>query len=57
MLKELYWNDIIRRAWRVMRLEPLLRWYEGVEIYRYSYFLFVTPPDNESNWLCAVVIK
>ena len=57
ILHELYWNDAIRRAWKVLRLEPLLRWYEGVENYRYSDFSFVTPPDNESIWLCAIVRK
>jgi len=57
ILGRLYWNRMIRRGWKLLRFEPLLRWREGAEVYRHYDYEFVTPPDDKSIWLCATVRK
>jgi SAM-dependent methyltransferase len=55
MMGPLYWNRNVRRLWKVARFEPLWRALEGPLRYRQADFAFVTPPSDDSIWLCAIV--
>jgi SAM-dependent methyltransferase len=57
ILKSLYWNSGLRIGWKILRLEPLLRWMEGPERYDHNDFEFVEPVGDDSIWLCATVTK
>lgn len=57
ILGELYWNDLIRKAWKTFRMEPLIRLIGGGLTYTHRDFEFVEPISQDSIWLCAVVTK
>lgn len=57
LLGNLYWNQSLRRAWKVLRLEPLWRRLDGPLRFTHRDFDFTTPADDDAIWLCAVVRK
>jgi len=57
LLGDLYWNQTVRRGWKILRLEPILRWMEGVEKYGYRDFEFMSPPNDDSIWFTATLQK
>jgi len=57
LLGNLYWNQIIRRGWKILRLEPLFCLVEGIERYDYRDFEFSIPPSKDSIWFTAKLQK
>nr|WP_281719433.1 class I SAM-dependent methyltransferase [Nitrosomonas nitrosa] len=56
-LREWYWCNPVRLAWKSLRLEPLHRWLGGGLKYSHTDFSFVNPVTADSIWLCAIVSK
>jgi SAM-dependent methyltransferase len=55
LLGDLYWNGLIRRVWKTIRLEPIHRLKSGALRWRWTDFAFDSPPSENAVWLCAIV--
>ena len=57
LLGNLFWNQTVRRGWKILRLELIFRLVEGTEKYEYRDFEFRNPPTEDSIWFTAKLKK